>query len=539
MLQTALHFTLLVYPFRHGVLGKNRRTQLQQLSNRWTPWWSRLLNEKDNNKGLRRALDDTYFFVPYICKLLFPETDCLRHGNISQGIEQEVEKARQLAHLSVDQLTEKLRQHGVLRLTYDPSKLSDLNDLQLEFGEEFCALVKLSWIDVALCPQNIGFLILKVGLNETNPTIEKLNDFLYHLRHVHPPRIDWQLANWKYMRSGNTLTFSNRELVDFLLQGLAGNSTYQHPTLDAYLRSEHRDGHPTYYSTTEEGQVFGQTYRQYTYACLAAPSDVQLSRTSGISNQTLLSSSETNHPIFDSPVQQIVYELATCTQTSQPDYRPHPEGLKQIMEKGHIALWANWEGMALHDNVVFLGTSPTPFTCGDLAHNVENDYFSLYLLTLYQKMRLSIFSGELMRHSDDLYDNLKEARSLMDNFVRFRNHYWFANVTFKPQGTTIYQHFQHGLDVKSLYESVSNEVQELQEYYESKAQRRVNTLLNFLTFVGLPAGILSQLYGGVLVKQDGGPLIYNREAWIQFGVVTLCVYALSGFIYLLWKRYWR
>ena len=138
------------------------------------------------------------------------------------------------------------------------------------------------------------------------------------------------------------------------------------------------------------------------------------------------------------------------------------------MRKGRIALWTNWEGIALHDNVVFLGTVATPFTRGGLAENVENDYFYLYLLAPYQKMRLSIFSGELMRHSEDLYRNLKEARSMVDSFVKFRNHYWFANVTFKPQGTTIYQQFQRGLDVKSLYESVSKEVNELQELAAAK-----------------------------------------------------------------------
>src|SRR5688572_22208410 len=108
--------------------------------------------------------------------------------------------------------------------------------------------------------------------------------------------------------------------------------------------------------------------------------------------------------------------------------------------------------MALHDNVLFLGTVTTRFTQGAFAHNVEYDYFHLYLLTLYQKMRLSWLSGELMRRGADLHTQLSEARALWDAFVMFRNHYWFAEVTLKPQGTELYRRVQRGLDVLSVYE---------------------------------------------------------------------------------------
>lgn len=116
--------------------------------------------------------------------------------------------------------------------------------------------------------------------------------------------------------------------------------------------------------------------------------------------------------------------------------------------------------------------------------------------------------------------------------------HFLTAVTFKPQGTTIYQQFQRGLDVKSLYESVSKEVGELQDYYERKAERRRETLLFFLTFVGLPAGLLSQIFGGILF--EGGPQVHpNPKAWAMLGAVSLVIYALSGLIYFVWKRYGR
>ena len=534
MPQTAQSFTLLIYPFRHKLIGTRDRRHLKQLSTRWKPWWRRLVDEK-GSVPLTRALDDAYFFMPYICKLLFPETACLRPGGDSQEIKQEVERARQLASLPVGQLAEKLPPHGMLRLTYDAQALAILNGLQLTFGEEFSATVSLKWIDVALFPQHVGFLILKAQLDEPNPTTDKLNDFLYHVRFVHPPKVGWRLAHWNLAMAGQTLTFSNQELIEFLLQGFAPGSNDHASTLDAYLSGQHQDNTPRRFSTSEEGQVFGQTLHEYTYACFGTSPEAQYSQEGEAETLPSIPGHRNKGPIFDSTAQRVAYELVTCTQTSLPDYEPHPDGLKQLMANGRIALWTNWEGIALHDNVVFLGTVATPFTRGDLAENVENDYFYLYLLALYQKMRLSIFSGELMRQNDDLYRNLEEARAMVDSFVEFRNHYWFANVTFKPQGTTIYQQFQRGLNVESLYESVSHEVNELQEYYERKADRRREALLFFLTFVGLPAGLLAAMFGAVLFD-EGAKVSPNPKAWTLLGVISLLVYGLSALIYFVWKR---
>ncbi len=150
------------------------------------------------------------------------------------------------------------------------------------------------------------------------------------------------------------------------------------------------------------------------------------------------------------------------------------------MEKGHLALWSNWEGMALHDNVVFLGARSGRIAEVVLPHNVESDYFQVYLVAYYTKIRLSMFSGELMRRGDELHKNLMDARALWDAFTMFRNHFWFSEITFKSQGTAIFRTFQQGLDVEMLYESVSKEVRELQEYYEHKADLERNDAVNRL-----------------------------------------------------------
>jgi hypothetical protein len=482
------HYTILVYPFFHALSGKERGRYAQEMQARWRLWWSRLGSEtkgteSDEQKAQAkreaqaRALDDTYFFLPYVRQLLFPETALLPADDPAQ----QVSRLEELNHLPLEKFTEQINPYSMLRMTYDQEQLKKLHPLKLEYErrnnqgklvEQFYAPVRICWVDVALLPQNVGFLFLKVQLDEETLAVSRLNDFLYYLRQVHKSTVDWQLPNWRHTGEKQEYEFTSRDLVDFLLQGLPeghrDSRTITH-TLPEWLAQA--DALPRY-SLTERGQVYGQTFRLYTYACLDDSPETGASSTSTSVVQTPAANGDESSQ-FKSLMEQTLYELATCTQTTDQDFMPHPNGVQQIMEKGHIALWKTWEGMALHDNVVFLGARPTPFTCTVLAHNVESDYFHLYLLTLYQKLRLSILSGELLRRSDDLYQNLHEARGLWDLFMMFRNHYWFTEVTFKPQGTELYRRFQQGLNVLPLYDSVSNGVRELQEYYELKAEHEV------------------------------------------------------------------
>jgi len=511
------HFILLVYPFRHAISGKGRIDRLRKLNGRWLHWWRRL--DGDERK---RFLDDTYFFLPYIRELLFPETAHLPVGDI----EQQAKEAERIAMMTLEHLAKISHPDGVLRLTFNSENLEALHPLQVEFElrnaggkvvEQFFAPFRICWADVVLFPQNVGFLVLKVKLSEDKLTVRRLCDFLYHIRLVHPPIIGWQLANLRRVKREAPITFKSQDLVDFLLQGLTDVATDLDPTIDAFLNRLHKSGSVLRYSETKMGQVYGQVFRLYTYACL---DDTEPSSNPEAVGFHL-------HRLFASPEQQALYELATCTDTTDPNYVPHEEGLRQIMDKGHIAFWENWEGMALHDNVVFLGKRPTKFTLNTLSQNVESDYFHLYLLALYQKIRLSLLSGELLRHAKDLHRNLKEARSLWDAFIMFHNHYWFVEATFRPQGNELYRRFQMGLGVEALFESIGNEVRELQEYYERKSERRISALLNFLTFVGLPASLLVELFSNALIK---------GASWLQFGLTAAILYAVIGIGWLLWSH---
>jgi hypothetical protein len=267
----AEQFTILVYPFRHALRGRRRSKQLKRLRHRWRPWFSRM----DHN-GLERTLDDTYFFLPYVRKLLFPETALLAEGDAPRQVTQ----ALQLANRTTDDLAADLDavaglSDGVLRLTYNPEHLNALHPLHLEFVRHhvtggsvaaFSAPIRLWWVDVVLFPQNVGFLALKVQLGGEQVSVNRLNDFLYYLRLVHPPTLDWQLATWQRTTAEAPLTFESRDLVDFLLQGLTEGPEQCDATFDAFISRLYQNRSIWRYSATGQGQVYGQAFRQYTYA---------------------------------------------------------------------------------------------------------------------------------------------------------------------------------------------------------------------------------------------------------------------------------
>lgn len=500
-LRVTEHFTILIYPFRHTFVGPDRMNRLDHLPSRWLPWWRRF-----DRPDLERVLDDTYFFLPFVREQLFPETKRLPAPGSATWTDA-VDRLASYAHpLSV---AETLDADAVLRLTYAPERLTEVRPLKLEYRREDAqgAVVEgfetdfdLFWVDAVLFPQGVGFLLLKVRLSGGDLTVGRINDLLSYSRVVHPPKHGWTMARWItdphgiYQRRERRTA---RELVDLFLADLADRS----PT---GFSSPPRRSSP--YSVTPEGQTYGQHFRLYTYVGLAENrSPPATGEEAGGTDGTSAGSPDAADSPFLTPADQALYELATCSRIDKPDSAPHPAYADHLMTQHRAAIWNNWLALVLQDHVVFLGVRPTPFVRGVLPHNVERDYLQLYLLTLYQKLRLTIFAGELQRSTTDLYGNLQDARRLWHEFILFRNHYWFSEVTRGFQGTELYRRFQEGQNLRALYDEVSGEVTLLQEFFEQAAQRRINGLLNVLTLGMVPLGILASVFGPVLVRSVSWP----------------------------------
>lgn len=118
------HFTILIYPFLHEVKLGQRQQRLESLASCWKPWWSRL----SNDTAYARVLDDTYFFLPYIREIIFPETTELK--NIRPGKDYANHVAELKGWLTNDLAVfyQDFSSDAVLRITYCKDALDSIAD---------------------------------------------------------------------------------------------------------------------------------------------------------------------------------------------------------------------------------------------------------------------------------------------------------------------------------------------------------------------------------------------------------------------------
>jgi hypothetical protein len=179
---------------------------------------------------------------------------------------------------------------------------------------------------------------------------------------------------------------------------------------------------------------------------------------------------------------------------------PSEEQAARFGREHRLALWRCWQGMALKESVVFLGTEDLPFNRRALPANIEHEYLPLYLYTLYQKLQLFDFSCELMHKVAHAGGNVRGVRALLERIITFRSRYWFNEVTRKPQGGELYRTFHQGMEVPALYQMVTGSVKEVKEYYEELRARQVKLVLNLLAVL---FGPVAMVFGAVQVFLAG------------------------------------
>ena len=473
------HYTVFIYPFLHNIRADNKGSRIRSLEESWVPWWSRLEND------IASALDNTFFFLPYIRDVLFPETIAFKDEPPGLSYENWARQIRSWNERGLTYFSQQLPADAVLRLTYKQPLLQQIQNVEIvedstEDGVNPGLGAGIEWIDAVLFPSGIGFLMLKVVLRQNNAVLDHLIDLNYNLRLVHAPNINWRLASLRFDRRAGM--FSVRDLLDFLTQGM-GSDDGMISDLGQWKEHVARIS-PQRLSETEAGQVYGERCHVFSYACVNA-------------NQT--DGSKLSNGVFESRNDRLAFEYAsTLPIGSTIDNRswiPSLEQVQRLKAENQVSIWNAWTGMTFKESAVFLGTEDIAFNREVLPRNVENDYLPLYVYSLYQKYQLFVFADQLMRKGAYVAQHLDEVRALVDQFMDFRTKYWFNEVTRKALGSELYGKFQQGIDSVSLFNLVSEQVKDLKEHYEEKRRRRIDLLLNIFTFVFLPVSAAIGIFG--------------------------------------------
>ncbi|HEU4710294.1 MAG TPA: hypothetical protein VFS76_01955 [Pyrinomonadaceae bacterium] len=503
------HYTVFIYPFLHDIEDHNRSSRAQSLEENWDPWWARLGNE------IGSALDNTYFFLPYIREVLFPETIVFKDQPAGPRYENWVNEIDQWNRRGLSSFCQRLPP-AVMRIAYKQERLEQIKRFEV-FEQHDQAVstgltAEIDWIDALLFPSGVGFLLLKVTLRNDRAQLNQLVALNYFLRLVHAPNIDWRLPELSFNHQANTFTV--RDLMDFLTQGMAGDDQQindltgwkQHVAASRQKRL----------SESEAGQVYGERCHVFSYACVNAKEN---------------GSDKLSTGVFGSLKDRLVFEYASSIaigdSVSNSMWIPSVEHVQRLKANHQFSVWETWTGMALKESVVFLGTGDTSFNREVLPANVENDYLPLYVYSLYQKYRLFIFADQLMRKGAYVAKHLDAVRSLMDQFMEFRTKYWFNEVTRKPLGGELYSKFQQGLESTTLFDLVSLQVKDLKEHYEERRQRRIDVLLNIVTFVFLPLSAAIGIFGMTF---------FDEGSWRAFLLVTAIILVVSLGIWRWWTK---
>lgn len=511
-LPLAGHFSHLVLPVVHRVSveadERERRRGVGALGNRldqrWSPWWSRL-----DDEAVVRALDDSWFLLPHVRRLLFADLPLVRGDEVSAEPPELTDprsslmKVKQLArrapsdlYRETDNNRRPLFKDGVLRLTF--KDLGDIAQLTVVVRGQRLSL-HLEWIDLLVFPDGVSFLVLRVELDEDPMTLRALRDALFALRQVHKPSIHTSVATF---RAGSSRDFELRDLVDFLVGDLTTGQTFA--TLDAFLQADPQCRQR--YSETADGQSYSEVFRPWTWAMSEVPITDHAADSQAASNGRL-----------DTPADRALHDLAMLVDSEDPLWAPCPEVVRHRWAEHRLALWRSWSAMILTDHCAFLGTEPTWFVEENVAHNVGFDYFQLYLLVLYQKVRLNTLAGELLQPRASA-NELSAARDVSTEFVEFRNRYWFAEVSGKSQGEVMHMALRQSLGVEALFTLVGEEVKDLRSHVEEVNTRRTNELVGGLTTVVAPATIWLAALGAVADEPPWTFVLWSTVAILLLGL---------------------
>lgn len=180
--------------------------------------------------------------------------------------------------------------------------------------------------------------------------------------------------------------------------------------------------------------------------------------------------------------------LASCTLPER--YTPHVEDLAQYV-RWTYSLSSDWRAMALADGVAFLALRQD---------TGEGDYFrwgqeyvrSLYLDAILLGVAQKLLLREILREVAELKDPLAHPARLrvIDRRVsKFRNTYWWQVVTPNGHANRLLEMYAEQNRLAALAAHAIDETARFSEQMETRAAQRSNTVLAFLTFLGLPIGL--------------------------------------------------
>lgn len=159
-------------------------------------------------------------------------------------------------------------------------------------------------------------------------------------------------------------------------------------------------------------------------------------------------------------------------------------------------------------------------------------YLDFFLQALFQRLSLLRFSWELSE-IEELVHNEDKVERLHRRLLDFNNRSWFSQLTNADYGHRIYMRWQSVLETEKLYTEVKTQIRELDEYLERMRQRKISKIVNTVTLVAVPLGLVFSLFSTSFIgvnsgiKRDLGTAVLIAACFYLMMVLPILIFVIK------------
>lgn len=461
----------------------------------WEPWLQRLSASERTS-----AQDYSYFFVPTVRRVLFPEMYAALQGSAD-----DIPPARGLtpgrpgARLPIDQGS------AAARLTWRREDVPlDQNLLLTSSRLDSDVAFRIEWMDALLLPQHLGVLILKLVVSQ-ELTIERTAEFFRHAKkRAFRRRLTVQVPEVHVAgRPPTDLTQMTNPPIGYLVSDEA-----------------HSEGE-------ELGGIFGANFSYMV--------------------QTVGRHSPGTTPPepYNDELEYAAFAAATGHPGELPRDRYSERGMAHLRATAMLPSWENWRVLVYGDAVAIAMSCDSDQADSEhidvIWDNIEWAYSLMQGLLLAQQVRLHILVAEVQSTPTALRNAINHLEATELDLVKFRKILWHQSVTTTPIGAPLYRlmHDEMGLDRMnaSLREEIAivkSRVETDRQRLENSLTTRTTTLITALTILGVPLGIYVTMSQQLLQRWTSNVL--GGSATAALVVLIALAAGLSGYVIFLRVR---
>jgi hypothetical protein len=453
---TSLQMTLCL-PFVHRFGTTNLKTLPLGKDTAWRHWLTRVAKA-----DVAKVCDYSYFFVPEVRRLLFPEWEGWEGRDSDFPVAPEnatLNDFREYLATFESEFAKHAYQETAARVTWSrPSAW--LRSKLLAYGSDVPngAPFTIDWADVLLLPEHVGVLIMTA--RTTAPL--SLPDAAAFLRimkkRVYRRRLTVDLADIE-TPDGDRIAWTN--IVDEILEDLR--------------EPDPRWGGPAI------AETFGTNFSFI--AVGGVPSDTR---------------ARPAHPFTD-VLEQACFSIATGHGRDTEVDRFSEAGMAGLRQNQAFNSWGNWRVLSYDDSLaitMLAGRDDLDRNLATITELVERAYCLMHGLLLAQRVRLHLLAAQVQATPTVLDTAVTHVEDTERAFVRFRRILWFHQVTTAPVGVKIYNLLRQQMELDSLSDFLKEELaivkaridaEWLQE--EKRSSVRMARMLEFLTILGVPIAL--------------------------------------------------